>query len=156
MDQTGKKYSMAAVNVVDRNAFHKLWEEVRIPKQRYSHNKPVNFPWSKNARELFAKGGDLARQFHLEHTLELKSIKDEAIRRMQLADDDKDAIKNGADMLQYLKSIHQDTAFVILTSEEHSRLPKGQFSKAEDVWAFYEKYGIYKKDCISLVEAGLV
>lgn len=32
MDKQGVKYSLAAVNVVDRNAFHKIWEEVRILK----------------------------------------------------------------------------------------------------------------------------
>ena len=50
-----------------------MWEEARIPKERYSHNKPYDFPWSKNARALFVQGGDLARKFHLKHTLELKT-----------------------------------------------------------------------------------
>lgn len=156
MDKSGQKYSMASVNVVDRNALQKMWEEARIPKARFSHNKPYDFPWSKNARELYAKGGSMARLFHLEHTLELKTIKDEAIRRMRLAEGEEGAIKSGEDMLDYLVEIHKGTAFVVLTAEEHSRLTKGDPSKSEDVWAFYEEHGIYKKDCISLREAGLV
>lgn len=157
MNVQEEKYSMAAVNIVDRNAFHKMWEEARIPKgkgQRFSHNKPYIFPWSKKARDLYEKGGKLARKFHLEHTLELKIIKNEAIRRMKLEDSDDKAIKNAEDMLSYLNDIHRETAFVILTSEEHSRLPKR--NPDDDPWDFYEKQGIYKKDCISLIEAGLV
>lgn len=73
MNETGERYSLASVNVVDRNALQKMWEEARIPKERYSHNKPYDFPWSKNARALFVQGGDLARKFHLKHTLELKT-----------------------------------------------------------------------------------
>lgn len=156
MKESGTAYSMATVNVVDRNAVQKMWEEARIPKGRHSHNKPYDFPWSKNARELYAKGGDMARQFHLEHTLEFKTIKDEAIRRMRLPEGEPKAIRSGEDMLQYLEYIHQGTAFVILTAEEHSRLPKGEASKTDDVWAFYERHGIYKEDCISLRAAGLV
>lgn len=156
MNRLGEKYSMASVNVVDRNALQKMWEEARIPKARFSHNKPYDFPWSKNARELYAQGGHMARLFHLEHTLELKTIKDEAIRRMRLAEGEEKAISSGEDMLGYLVEIHMGTAFVILTAEEHSRLSKGDPSKSEDVWAFYERNGIYKKDCISLREAGLV
>lgn len=156
MKESKTIYSMAAVNVVDRNAVQKMWEEARIPKLRHSHNKPYDFPWSKNARELYAKGGDRARLFHLEHTLELKTIKDEAIRRMRLAEGQEEAIHSGEDMLQYLEDIHEGTAFVILTAEEHSRLPKGGALKKEDVWAFYESYGIHKADCISLRSAGLV
>lgn len=156
MNKSGEKYSMATVNVVDRNAVQKMWEEARIPKFRHSHNKPYDFPWSKNARELYAKGGEMARLFHLEHTLELKTIKDEAIRRMRLPEGEQDAIQSGEDMLHYLEEIHHGTAFVILTAEEHSRLPKGEAFKSEDVWAFYERHGIYKEDCISLRAAGLV
>ena len=156
MDKQGVKYSLATVNVVDRNAFHKIWEEVRIPKDRISHNKPVEFPWSKNARELYIKGGDLSRKFHLEHILELKTIKNEAIRRMMLGSSEKDTIKDGGDMLDYLNGLNRETAFLILTSEEHKKLSKGDESKVENPWAYYEKNGIYKKDCISLKEAGLV
>lgn len=156
MDKLGEKYSMASVNVVDRNALQKMWEEARIPKARYSHNKPHDFPWSKNARELYAKGGNMARLFHLEHTLEFKTIKDEAIRRMRLAEEKEGAIRSGEDMLDYLVEIHEGTAFVILTADEHGRLSKGDPSKSEDVWAFYERNDIYKEDCISLREAGLV
>lgn len=156
MNKSGEKYSMASVNVVDRNALQKMWEEARIPKEKYSHNKPYDFPWSKKARELYAKGGDMARLFHLEHTLELKTIKDEAIRRMGLVQGEEGAIRSGEDMLDYLVETHRGTTFVILTAEEHSRLSKGDPSKSEDVWAFYERNGIYRKDCISLRVAGLV
>ncbi|MBD7986249.1 hypothetical protein H9649_16890 [Sporosarcina sp. Sa2YVA2] len=156
MKESGERFTMAAVNVVDRNAMQKMWEEARIPKIRHSHNKPYDFPWSRNARELYAKGGDMARLFHLEHTLELKTIKDEAIRRMRLSEGEEEAIRSGADMLKYLEEIHYGTAFVVLTADEHSRLPKGDLAKTEDVWVFYERHGIYKEECISLREAGLV
>lgn len=156
MNETGERYSLASVNVVDRNALQKMWEEARIPKERYSHNKPYDFPWSKNARALFVQGGDLARKFHLEHTLELKTIKDEALRRIQLPSGDEQAIRNGEDMLAYLEKIHEGTAFVVLTAEEHSRLPKRDVLQSKDVWAFYEQHGILKEECISLSEAGLV
>src|SRR5699024_2051736 len=127
------KYTLASVNVVDRNALQKMWEEARIPKGKFSHNKPYDYPWSKNARELFAKGGNMARLFHLEHTLELKTIKDEAIRRMKLPEEYEESIASGEDMLEYLIDIHKGTAFVILTAEEHSQLSKGDPSKSEDV-----------------------
>lgn len=156
MNATNEPYSLATVNVVDRNALQKMWEEARIPKERYSHNKPFDFPWSKNARALYAEGGNMARKFHLEHTLELKTIKNEALRRMQLPKENPECITDGAALLEYLEQIHQGTAFVVLTAEEHSRLPKRDVLQNEDVWTFYAQYGIVKEECISLREAGLV
>lgn len=156
MNATNEPYSLATVNVVDRNALQKMWEEARIPKERYSHNKPFDFPWSKNARALYAEGGNMARKFHLEHTLELKTIKNEALRRMQLPKENPECITDGAALLEYLEQIHQGTAFVVLTAEEHSRLPKRDVLQNEDVWTFYAQYSIVKEECISLREAGLV
>ena len=106
------------VNRTARETIQQVWQQPRLPKEKYSHNKPYKFPWSEAAKELLdedsAKG-----KLVLEHSMEMIKYTNE------LFDEIGKNIDSVNKMLMYLIKTHNYYGFAIITNKEHKDLTSG-------------------------------
>lgn len=141
-----------------REAVQKIWQEPRMPKNRFAHNKPLDYPWSPNARDLyFAHKADpsisLANRLDLEHVTPI------SILTTQLQEESAGTGCTPEVFLGLIKKAHKPLCFAILTSEDHQSLGKGKKGAAAvagegiTVWTRYEVgFGLKKEDFMSVTE----
>jgi hypothetical protein len=141
-----------------REAVQKIWQEPRMPRgeSRFAHNKPLNYPWSPNARDLyFAHRADpsvpITNRLDLEHVTPIGLLTDELEAFFGDADCTTDAF------FDRLKKVHVPLCFAVLTREDHQALGRVKMKAATvsgegvSVWARYAAIGLKEEDFFSII-----
>ena len=141
-----------------REAVQKIWQEPRMPKNKVAHNKPLDYPWSPNARDLyFAHIADptisLAYMLDLEHVTPISTL------TAQLQEQSAGSGCTPEVFFDLIKAAHKPLCFAILTSKDHKSLGNGKKKAAAlagegiTVWTRYEVgFGLKKDDFISVTQ----
>lgn len=148
-----------------REAIQKIWQEPRMPKANksggkdkliFSHNKPLAYPWSPNARDLyFAHRADpsviISNQLVLEHVVPMGTLVDEILQKMDQTSFGKD------EFVSYLIAKHNKLSFVVLTREDDNAISKAKYKNrivdepGATEWARYEKgCGLMEDDFLAV------
>lgn len=88
------------------------WHEERMPVYRFTHNKPVEYPWSKSARDMFF-AGETTSKLVLEHNKPVSHLLEVLFAEVEKPD-------------------CTDQTFFDLLVKEHSGLNFAILTKAED------------------------
>lgn len=141
-----------------RETIQKLWQEPRMARKPgliYSHNKPLDFPWSPKARDLyFRRLADPS--FSLAHRLDLEHVRPLGLTVLELLEKVTDPGFTAEETLSWLRERHKGLSFAVLTSTEHSGM--GQLKAADvdtslDAFARYRQAcGLAAEDLISVIE----
>lgn len=144
-------------NRVLREAIQKIWQEPRMPrgkKRAFSHNKPLNYPWSPKARDLyFAHKADptvtIKGMLDLEHVTPIGTLTANMEARFAAGD------YNADEFFDLLQEVHRPFCFAVLTAKEHrgmgSKLKAAIIPEGTSLWARYEvAFGLLEKDFTSI------
>lgn len=137
---------LAVVNRALREAIQKIWQEPRMPKGKdriFSHNKPLDFPWSPNARDLYFGNRDdsavtITGQLVLEHVTPINILVNDMLAYVATPD----ATEEG--FYELVLQEHRQLSFVILTKEDDNQLTRaglkaaGVTEEGSSAWARYE------------------
>jgi hypothetical protein len=139
-----------------REAIQEIWQEPRMPKNRFSHDKPLDYPWSPNARDLyFAHQAD--RSVTIQDRLDLVPFTPIGHLTDQLEARFADAECTEEEFLMELKKVHAPLCFAVLTKDEHNALRAAAINAATvagegtTAWDRYEiGSGLQPEDFISI------
>jgi hypothetical protein len=150
---------LAVVNRALREAIQKIWQEPRMPKGKtriFSHNKPLDFPWSPNARDLyFSHRTDasvaITGQLVLEHVTPINILVNGLLSKVAEVDCTEEKF------YELLLQEHEPLSFVVLTKEDDNALTRaglksaGVVEEGASAWARYEKgCGLTEEDFIGV------
>ena len=150
---------LAVVNRALREAIQKIWQEPRMPKGKdriFSHNKPLDFPWSPNARDLyFGNKADAAvaitGQLVLEHVTPINILVNDLLAKVAEADCTEEKF------FELLQAEHRQLSFVVLTKEDDNALTRaglkaaGVTGEGISAWARYESgCGLKEEDFLAI------
>ncbi|HEX9226374.1 MAG TPA: hypothetical protein VF885_06910 [Arthrobacter sp.] len=140
-----------------REAVQKIWQEPRMPKgeSRFAHNKPLDYPWSPNARDLyFAHRADpsviIKNRLDLEHVTPIGLLTDELEALFTNDECSPDAF------FDRLKEVHVPLSFAVLTREDHTALGRVKMKAATvtgegvSIWARYAAIGLKEEDFMAI------
>lgn len=123
-------------NQAAREAIVKIWQEPRMPKPRHTHNKPLEYPWSQDARDLYF-AGKTSHKLVLEHVRPISHLRDELFEAVS---------KPGCtdqEIHDLLVKAHKNLCFAIITKAEDDRMTaaglRTALADAEGDWARYEQ-----------------
>lgn len=118
-----------------RESVQKIWQEPRMPRPRFTHNKPLDYPWTPAARDAYF-AGTAGGQLVLEHTTPINHMTDFIYFRVA------DPAFGVSEMLAYLREMHSGLSFAVITKEEDYRLTAAGFRAAkgadDNAWSRYE------------------
>lgn len=137
---------LAVVNRALREAIQKIWQEPRMPKGKdraFSHNKPLDFPWSPKARDLYFRSKSdppvtIKGQLVLEHVVPINILVNDLLAKVAEADCTEEKF------LELLREEHRQLSFVVLTKEDDNELTRAGLKAAgvnelgASAWARYE------------------
>lgn len=150
---------LAVVNRALREAIQKIWQEPRMPKGKdraFSHNKPLDFPWSPNARDLYFQNKDdsavtIKGQLVLEHVVPINILVNDMLAKVAEPDCTEEQF------LKFIRDEHRQLSFVVLTKEDDNALTRAGLKAAgvnelgASAWARYEVgCGLVEGDFISV------
>lgn len=140
-----------------REAVQKIWQEPRMPagESRFAHNKPLDYPWSPNARDLyFAHRADpsviIKNRLDLEHVTPIGILTDE-LEALSI-----DAACTADSFFDRLKEVHVPLCFAVLTRDDHLALGRAKMKAATvtgegvSVWARYAAIGLKEEDFMAV------
>lgn len=151
---------LAVVKRALREAIQKIWQEPRMPKGKtkiFSHNKPLDFPWSPNARDLYFRNKadaavTITGQLVLEHVVPINILVNDLLAKVAEAD----CTEQG--FYELLLREHEQLSFVVLTKEDDNALTRAGLKAARvaeegaSAWARYEKgCGLKEEDFLSII-----
>lgn len=129
-----------------REAIQKIWQEPRMKRAKglkHSHNKPLDYPWSPKARDLYFRWlGD--RSFSLKDRLDLEHVHPLGLTVSELLGLVADPRFTAQDTLDWLRRKHSGLSFAVLTRAEHQGMGK---LKAADVDTSAEAFARYREGC---------
>lgn len=139
-----KAYSQARDMLVDE------WQEARLPLVRHTHNKPVEYPWSKMARDLFF-AGDTSNKLVLEHVVPadylVKKVLFPAVENPDFTDQM---------MLDLLIKEHNGLVFAVISKAEDRMIDlkklRNVHIESDDSWARYKKAGLDTTTFMALID----
>lgn len=139
-----KAYSQARGMLVDE------WQEARLPAVRHTHNKPVEYPWSKTARDLFF-AGDTSNTLVLEHVVPA----DHLVKKVLFpAVEDPDFTDQM--MLDLLIKEHSGLIFTVISKAEDriidSKKLRNVHIESDDGWARYKEAGLDTSTFMALID----
>jgi|SRR5699024_2940673 hypothetical protein len=118
-----------------RESVQKIWQEPRMPRPRYKHNKPLDYPWTLAARDAYFEGRARG-QLVLEHVTPINHMVSLFFDRVADPDFGVD------DMLTDLREMHRGFSFAIITKVEDDRLTaaglRSKRSAEDSAWSRYE------------------
>lgn len=123
-------------NRAAREAIVKIWQEPRMPKPRHKHNKPLEYPWSQDARDLYF-AGNTSNTLVLEHVRPISHLRDEVFAAVVLPGCTDQTIYD------IMIGAQKWMNFAIITKAEDDRLTSAglrtALADAEGDWARYEQ-----------------
>ncbi len=123
-------------NKLARESIVKIWQEPRMPKMRYTHNKPLEYPWSPLARDLFFNG-ETVGALVLEHVVPISHLCDDIFITLNEANCTDEKIYN------LLIKSHSPLSFTIITKAEDDVVTgaglRSALSELDGEWARYEQ-----------------
>lgn len=128
--------STGYVHRAAREAIQKIWQEPRMPSPKLTHNKPLAYPWSPKARELFFSGKGTEGALVLEHVTPISILRDKIFDEVSKSDCTEETI------YKLLQEEHQPLNFTIITKEEDKKLGakfKNSVSAKESAYGRYEE-----------------
>lgn len=148
--KTVRPHSTGFVNKLARESIVKIWQEPRMPELRYTHNKPLEFPWSPLARDLFFTG-ETVGALVLEHVIPISHLRDEIFDKIDEEDCTDEVIY---DLI--IKS-HTPLSFTVITKAEDNLLTsaglRSALSELDGEWARYSQaLGLNKDDFRAVTE----
>jgi hypothetical protein len=143
-----------------REAVQKIWQEPRMRQggSKFAHNKPLAYPWSPGARDLYFAHRDdpsviMKNQLDLEHVTPIALLTEKL--QAQLAGD-----CSSQEFFDEIKRVHEPLCFAVLTRKEHQTLGTKKAKAAiaaiaagvnASLWARYEVgCGLKEKDFLSI------
>lgn len=139
-----KAYQQARGMLVDE------WQEARLPAIRHTHNKPIDYPWSKMARDLFFEG-NTSNNLVLEHVVPadylVKKVLFPAVENPDFTDQM---------MLDLLVKEHSGLIFTVISKAEDriidSKKLRNVHIKSDDAWARYKEAGLDTTNFMALID----
>ena len=139
-----KAYAQARGMLVDE------WQEARLPTTRLGHNKPIEYPWSKMARDLFfdANTNDTLVLEHVmpaEHLV--KNVLFPAVEDPDLTDQL---------FLDLLIKVHSRLTFTVISKAEDriidSKKLRNVHIESDDDWVRYKMAGLDTSTFMALMD----
>lgn len=139
-----KAYSTARDMIVDE------WQEARLPDIRHTHNKPIVYPWSKMARDLFF-AGDTSSKLVLEHVVPadhlVKKVLFPAVENPDFTDQM---------MLDLLVKEHSGLVLAVISKAEDRMIDlkklRNVHIESDDSWARYKLAGLDTSTFMALID----
>lgn len=133
-----------------REHIQKIWQEPRMPRLLHSHNKPLEYPWSPEARNLFF-GDKKTGELFLEHTTPISLLVEEVLAEVRKPDCTPEKIYD------FLIKKHEPLSFTVITRAENKILDgKGLRSSmgtiADPFGRYEEGLKLKDEDFIAVVE----
>jgi hypothetical protein len=128
--------SPSYVHRAAREAIQKIWQEPRMPSLKFAHNKPLAYPWSPKARELFFSGKATGGALVLEHVTPISILRDKIFDEISKPDCTEETI------YKLLQEEHKPLSFTIITKKEDTELGrkfKNSVSTKEGAYGRYEE-----------------
>lgn len=141
--------SIGNTHKIAKLAIQHLWQQTRLPAPRHTHNKPLDYPWSKRARDLFF-AGDTSGNLVFEHVRPLSTLVEVLFAIVEEAGDD-----SREKFYQKLVEEHSHLNFTVISNEDNTLLDKaGLRSKMVPggPWARYELVGLMREQFKSITE----
>lgn len=137
---------LAVVNRALREAIQKIWQEPRMPKGKariFSHNKPLDFPWSPNARDLYFGHQEdstlaITGQLVLEHVTPINILVNQLLAKVA------EPGCTEEEFFDLITEKHRQLSFVVLAREDDNALTRaglkaaGVTEEGASEWARYE------------------
>ena len=136
-------------NKIARLAVQHLWQYGKSPYPRHSHNKPLDYPWSEDARNLYFEGkatGNLV----LEHVRPLGTLVESLFKIVREGGED-----SKEKFYEELIEEHSHLNFTVISNEDNDLLDKaGLRTKLVPggPWARYEMVGLMREQFKSITE----
>lgn len=108
--------STSYVHRAAREAIQKIWQEPRMPSLKFAHNKPLAYPWSPKARELFFSGERREGALVLEHSTPICFLRDKIFEEIDKPDCTEETIYN------LLRKENETLSFTVITKKEDTKL----------------------------------
>lgn len=142
--------SPSYVHRAAREAIQKIWQEPRMPSLKFAHNKPLAYPWSPKARDLFFSGKGREGTLVLEHVTPISLLRDKVFEEISKPDCTEETI------YKLLLEEHKPLSFTIITKAEDTVLGKklkNSMSSREGSYGRYEEaLSLKEKDFNSVTQ----
>ena len=142
--------SPSYVHRAAREAIQKIWQEPRMPSLKYAHNKPLTYPWSPEARELFFSGKGREGALVLEHATPICFLRDEIFAEISKPDCTEETIYN------LLLKENETLSFTVITKKEDTKLGsklRNRLASKEGSYGRYEEgLGLKEEDFLSVTK----
>lgn len=134
-----------------RHLIEGVWQGPRLAGPTVGRIRPINVPWSPGARDAYFNG-ETNGTLRLEHMTPMKVYVGDLMERIGDGE-----IRDGDDMLDYLRSTHErSTVFSILSDAEDNLVSKAGFKSKlpadGDPWGRYEAGGLDRDSFMTLAE----
>jgi hypothetical protein len=142
--------SKGFVNKLARETIVKIWQEPRMPNLRYTHNKPLDYPWSPLARDLFFNG-ETVGALVLEHVTPISHLCEEIFTKIA-----EEGCTN-EDIYDLIMESHAPLSFTVITKKEDDLVTsaglRSNLSGLEGAWARYtEALGLREEHFLAVTE----
>lgn len=137
-------------NKIARLAVQHLWQYGKSPYPRHSHNKPLDYPWSEHARNLYFEGKATGNLI-LEHVRPLGTLV-ESLFKIVREEGGEESIEK---FYQKLIEEHSHLNFTVISNDDNDLLDKaGLRTKLVPggPWARYEMVGLMREQFKSITE----
>ena len=142
--------SKGFVNKLARETIVKIWQEPRMPRLRYTHNKPLEYPWSPLARDLFFNG-ETVGALVLEHVTPISHLCEEIFTKIA-----EERCTND-DIYDLIMKSHAPLSFTVITKTEDDLVTsaglRSNLSELEGAWARYtQALSLRQEDFLAVTE----
>ena len=142
--------STTYVHRAAREAIQKIWQEPRMPSLKFAHNKPLTYPWSPKARELFFSGKGREGALVLEHATPICFLRDKIFEEISKPDCTEETIYN------LLREENETLSFTVITKKEDTKLGtklRNRMASKEGPYGRYEEaLELKEEDFLSVTE----
>ena len=134
---------------IARLAVQHLWQQPNMPYPRHTHNKPLDYPWSEKARELYF-AGNTTGNLVLEHMRPISNLVEALFSIVEEGGEHSEE-----KFYQELITEHANLCFTVIAKEDDDLLTKAGLRKAlvaGDDWARYSKVGLMRSQFSAVTE----